>query len=269
MAEKGIRSTKIEDIFSVKDKVVLVVGVGGLGSVLAKGFADNGAKMAIASYSQSHIDEVVGECLARGVETRGYKVDVSDKAQAEEMVLTVGKDFGRIDILLYTSGIAPLGPSLDFDHDDFIRTMEVNFYGCVYVNAACGRIMQKNGWGRIINISSIDQFTVNCVDDLPYSASKSAMAASTRHFAVDLATSGVTVNNIAPVWIWTPMMEQRPGDYMKQAAATIPMARCAYPEDYLGICLYLASDAGAYCTGQTLLVDGGWSVYRAFQYSDE
>lgn len=93
------------------------------------------------------------------------------------------------------------------------------------------------------------------------------MAASTRHFAVDLAKFGVTVNNIAPVWIWTPMMESRPGDYMVQAAKTIPMGRCSYSEDYLGMALYLASDASAYVTGQTLLVDGGWSVYRAFSYS--
>ena len=262
-------SLKVEDLFSVKGKVVLVVGVGGLGSVLARGFAENGASMAIASYSQDHIDESVKECSAFGVPARGYKADVSIRTQAEEMVLQVEKDFGRIDVLLFTTGIAPLGPTLSFSHVDFVRTMEVNFYGCVYVNAACGRIMQKNGWGRIINISSIDQYTVNCVDDMPYSASKSAMAASTRHFAVDLAKNGVTVNNVAPVWIWTPMMERRPGDYMKQAAATIPMARCSWPEDYMGICLYLASEAGGYMTGQTLLVDGGWSVYRAFAYSEE
>ena len=95
------------------------------------------------------------------------------------------------------------------------------------------------------------------------------MTASTRHFAVDLAKSGVTVNGIAPVWIYTPMMARRPGDYITQAAGTIPMGRISYSEDYVGMTLFLASDASAYVTGQTFLVDGGWGAYKAFKYSAE
>ena len=72
-----------------------------------------------------------------------------------------------------------------------------------------------------------------------------------------------------PVWIWTPMMAKRPGDYMKQAAAGIPMGRVAYAEDYLGMIFFLSSAASSYVTGQTFLVDGGWSVSRVFQYSNE
>ena len=263
-----IPSFKIEELFSVKDKIVLVSGIGGLGAVLARGFAANGAKLILANRSQKHMDEVCAEVSEYGCSCDTYVMDIADKQQVEDVVGKIEKQYGRIDILINTVGIAPLGPSLDFDEKAMRSTIDVNFYGTVYLNAAAGRIMAKNHWGRIINISSIDAYTVNCVDDLPYSASKSAMAASTRHFAVDLAKTGVTVNNIAPVWIWTPMMEKRPGDYMVQAAATIPMGRCSYSEDYLGMALYLASDASAYVTGQTLLVDGGWSVYRAFSYSE-
>ncbi len=267
--ERPIANLKIENLFNIRDKVVLISGIGGLGADLVEGFAANGATLALANRSQAHMDQAAAKAAAYGVECRTYLVDIADKQQVESMVAQVERDFGRIDVLLHTVGIAPLGPSLDLKDEDLRKTIEVNFYGTVYINAAVGKIMAKNHWGRIINISSIDAYTVNCVDDLPYSASKSAMAASTRHFAVDLAKQGVTVNNIAPVWIWTPMMDQRPTDYMVQAAATIPMGRCSYGQDYLGMCIYLASDASAYVTGQTFLVDGGWSVYRAFTYAED
>ena len=262
-----IPSLKIEELFSVHGKIILICGIGGLGSVLAKGFAVNGAKLVLANRSQKHMDKVCDEVLDFGCHCDTYIMDIADKRQVESVVAEIEKKYGRIDVLVNTIGIAPLGPSLNFDEKDMRNTIDVNFFGAIYLNAAVGKIMAKNQWGRIINISSIDAYTVNCIDDLPYSASKSAMTASTRHFAVDLAKFGVTVNNIAPVWIWTPMMEARSDDYMIQAATTIPMGRCSYSEDYLGMVFYLASDASAYVTGQTLLVDGGWSVYRAFSYS--
>ncbi|KEJ91330.1 SDR family NAD(P)-dependent oxidoreductase [Synergistes jonesii] len=264
-----ITSLKISELFSVKDKVTLITGAGGLGNVLARGFAANDAKVIIASRSLEKMNETIAICREENADCKSYVMDVSDKQQVEDTVSDIVNDFGKIDILLHTSAIAPLGPSLDFNEKDLRRTMDINFIGTVFINAACGRVMAKNGWGRIINISSIDAYTVNCVDDLPYSASKSAMAASTRHFAVDLAKTGVTVNNIAPVWIWTPMMNARPADYMVQAANTIPMGRVSWGEDYLGICFYLASNASTYVTGQTFLVDGGWSVYRAFTYKED
>ena len=111
--------------------------------------------------------------------------------------------------------------------------------------------------------------SVNCVDGMSYACSKAALMQATKNFAVSLATTGVTVNGIAPVWIWTPMMAQRPGDYMKQAAATIPMGRVSYAEDYLGMLFFLASAASSYVTGQTFLVDGGWSVSRVFSYQND
>ena len=267
--EPVIPSTKISELFNITGKVVLIVGAGGMGRVIAKAFADNGARIAVATRSQSSLDITRDLFAESGAEQRYYIMHVENKAEVEEVVEEINKDFGRIDILIFTSAIAPLGPSLDFDEKDFRDTMEINFMGSVFVNAACGRIMAKNGWGRIININSIDGFTVNCVDDLPYSASKAAMMASTRHLAVDLATYGVTVNGIAPVWIWTPMMERRPKDYMVQAAASIPMGRVSYTEDYLGMIFFLSSDASAYVTGQTFLVDGGRDAYRSFHYEGE
>ncbi len=252
-------------MFNVAGKRVLVVGAGGLGTTVAMAFACNGAVVAVASRSIESLHNV--EQLINEDVCKLYQMDVTDRECVNETITRISDDIGGIDILVYTAAIAPLGNSLTFDDTDFRRTLDINFMGAYYVNVAAAKIMAENGWGRIINISSIDAFSVNCVDDLPYSASKSAMSAMVRHLAVDLAKSGVTVNAIAPVWIWTPMMNQRPNDYMVKAASTIPMGRCSYPQDYLGAIFFISSSASDYMTGQTLLVDGGWSVYRAFTYS--
>lgn len=268
MANSVISSVKIPELFSVSDKVVLITGAGGMGEVYARAFAANNARVAVASRRKESLEKIQEKVNQDGCECRVYQVDVADKEAVEASVRQIEADFGRIDVLIHTPAIAKLGPSLDFNEKDFRDTIDINFFGAVYMNVAVAKVMRKNKWGRIININSIDGFSVNCVDDLPYSASKSAMTALTRHLAVDLAKDGVTVNGIAPVWIWTPMMEQRPGDYMVKAAETIPMGRCSYCEDYLGITFFLASEASAYVTGQTFFVDGGWSVCRAFKYSD-
>lgn len=269
MSSDTVSSIMISELFSVKDKVVLITGAGGMGEAFARAFAANGAKVAVASRRNESLLKIRETLGKERYECSIYQVDVADKEAVEATVRQVETDFGRIDVLIHTPAIAKLGPSLDFDEKDFRDTMDINFFGAVYMNVAAAKVMRKNKWGRIININSIDGFSVNCVDDLPYSASKSAMMALTRHLAVDLAKDGVTVNGIAPVWIWTPMMEQRPGDYMVKAAETIPMGRCSYCEDYLGMTFFLASEASGYVTGQTFLVDGGWSVCRAFKYSDK
>jgi NAD(P)-dependent dehydrogenase (short-subunit alcohol dehydrogenase family) len=264
--EKIIPSEIISKLFSVENKVVLITGAGGLGRVYARAFSKNGSKIVVASRSQANLDLIKKEIGSQNCSC--HIMNVEDRSQVDDVIGKIELEFGRIDVLIHTVAIAPLGPTLNFDDDALKQTMDVNFIGSVYVNAAVGKIMARNGWGRIININSIDAFSVNCIDDLPYAASKAAMMSSTRHFAVELAQTGVTVNGIAPVWIWTPMMERRPADYMIQAAKTIPMGRISYSEDYIGIAFFLASDASGYVTGQTFLIDGGWSAYRAFKYSE-
>ena len=131
--EPVIPSTKISELFNITGKVVLIVGAGGMGRVIAKAFADNGARIAVATRSQSSLD-ITRDLLAEsGAEQRYYIMHVENKAEVEEVVEEINKDFGRIDILIFTSAIAPLGPSLDFDEKDFRDTMEINFMGSVFV----------------------------------------------------------------------------------------------------------------------------------------
>ncbi len=265
---KTISSDLVGELFSVKDRVCLVVGTGGLGACTAEAFAHNGARVALANRTKEKADDLAEKLTKEGFEAKSYQIDVRSLDDCKRVTDEVERDFGRIDILIFTSAVAIINDPLNPDEKDLEETIKTNFLGGVHINETVAAVMRKNHWGRIININSIDAFTVNCTDGMDYAAAKAALAASTRAFAVNFAKDGITVNGIAPVWIWTPMMDQRPSDYMKQAAAGIPEGRISYPEDYLGALFFLSSEAGSYVTGQTLLIDGGWSVNRIFQYKD-
>lgn len=264
-----IPSDQISELFSVKDRVCFITGAGGLGETIAKAFAHNGARIALANRSIEKAERVCQELQAEGYECRSYALDVRSAEDCQRVTDAIERDFGRIDILVHTAAVARVCDTLDPDEEELKDTLQTNFIGSIHISKTVSAVMVKNGFGRIININSIDAFSVNCVDGMSYACSKAALMQATKNFAVSLADKGVTVNGIAPVWIWTPMMAKRPGDYMKQAAASVPMGRVSYAEDYLGMLFFLSSAASSYVTGQTFLVDGGWSVSRVFQYEND
>ena len=268
-AHSVIPSDLIPELFSIRDRVCLITGAGGLGETVARAFARNGARIALANRTLEKAQRVSRELTDAGLTCRSYSLDVKSLEDCRRVAAQVEADFGRIDILIHTAAIAQLCDTLNPDDAELRETLDTNLLGSIHISQAVSPCMVKNGFGRIININSIDAFSVNCVDGMSYACSKAALMQATKNFAVSLATTGVTVNGIAPVWIWTPMMAQRPGDYMKQAAATIPMGRVSYAEDYLGMLFFLASAASSYVTGQTFLVDGGWSVSRVFSYQND
>lgn len=264
-----IPSDRIPELFSVQDRICLITGAGGLGEVTARGFAHNGAKIVLASRTREKAERICAAIREEGGTALALALDVSDLESCRRAAEDTIKAFGRIDILIHTAGIAKVSDSLHPDPALLREILETDFGGTVYINGVVGEVMQKQHWGRIINIGSIDGLSVNCIDGMYYGSSKAALSQATRYLAVSLAGSGVTVNAIAPVWIKTPMMDLRPDDYMKQAAAGIPAGRVSYAEDYLGILYFLAGNASSYVTGQTFLVDGGWSVNRVFSYRKE
>lgn len=264
-----ISSDNISQLFSVKDKIVLVVGAGGLATPAIHAYAHNGARLAIATRNGKKALAIAEELRSEGFEARGYELDVRQLSNCEAVAQQVEKDFGRLDVLFFSSAVALVADPYYPDPKDLEESMRVNFMGSVWISQAAAKIMKKNGFGRIICVNSTDCESISCIDGLHYAASKAAMASSTRSLAISLAGSGVTVNGIAPTWIWTPMMDQRPADYMRQAKAAIPMGRVSYPEDYFGILFFLSSEASAFATGQTYFVDGGFSINHCFHYEQD
>ncbi|MCI6639512.1 MAG: SDR family oxidoreductase [Pygmaiobacter massiliensis] len=260
---------KTENLFSVKEKVVLITGAGGLGEVFAEGFAAGGAKVVLASRTKAKADAVCEKLTLHGVKAESYELDVAKKDQDYAVCEKVAADYGHLDVLVHTAALCKLHPVMEDCEDIFRENMDVNLMGSLFLNQAAGRIMAQQGGGSIININTHSAFSVNSKDGFSYGVSKAALMQLTKWFAVELAEKNVTVNGIAPIWIDTPMMARRPKDYLKKAIEQVPMGRMSQAEDYLGLALFLASPASRFITGQTFLVDGGWGVSRRFNYDPE
>lgn len=258
----------IDNFFSVKDKIVLVTGAGGLGEMYTHGFARNGATVLLANRTLSKAQKVADEITAQNYNCVPYELDITKKEDVYSLISKIVKTYGRLDVLIHTAASCLLHAPLADHEDIFRKNCEVNLMGSMFLNQAVGNQMKKQKSGSIININTMSAFSVNSPDGTSYSISKAALMQMTKWFAVALAPYNVTVNGIAPIWIDTPMMAGRSADYMEHARQQVPMKRIANKEDYLGIALYMASNAGKFMTGQTILVDGGWSVSRVFSFDN-
>ena len=258
----------VSNLFSVEDRVVLVTGGGGMGTANARIFAKNGAKVILASRRMEQLKAVQEKLADEGLTIDITLMDISDHQSIIDAVAAVAEKYGRIDVLIHTAASCHVEPTLTFAEEELRSTMDTDLLGTIFLNQECGKVMIKGGFGRIINYNSIDCLSVNAVDAMGYAVAKAGVAHATKFMAVELAPYGITVNGLAPIWIKTPMMDQRPQSYLDAAIAQVPMGRMADPDDYLGIALYLCSEAGKFMTGQTILVDGGWSLTRCFTYEE-
>jgi glucose 1-dehydrogenase len=246
----------------LKDKVALVTGASsGIGAGIAERFAAEGAHVAVNYRPGSPKDKEAAETAVAGYATKGIAVeaDVSKHDQVEAMVAQVVKEFGRIDIAINNAGIEIHKPFLETTDDEWNRVLGVNLQGCFYVSQAAARQMVKQGGGgRLINISSVHE-------DIPfpgytsYCATKGAIRMIMRNLCIELAPNGITVNNIAPGAIATPINQSVLDDPVayKNAVSEIPLGRFGKPEDVAAVAVFLASDEAAYVTGSTYYVDGG------------
>ncbi|HEY1793633.1 MAG TPA: SDR family oxidoreductase [Opitutaceae bacterium] len=246
---------------SLKGKVAIITGAAtGIGRAIATRFAKEGASVVIDYVGK---DDVANETSAAVAQVGGryvaIKADVADQAQVQALIDGAVRSFGRLDIVVNNAGIEKKAPFVDFSAGDLQRIMAVNLVGPFLVaQAAARQMIKQGGGGRIINISSVHE-------DLPmptnaaYCASKGGLRMLTRTIAVELAPSAITVNNIAPGAIFTPIdrdIESNP-ELEKKLMAEIPLGRWGRPEEVAGLAAFLASDEAAYITGSTSFIDGG------------
>ena len=263
----------LKDLFGLEGKTALVTGASsGLGVAFARALAGAGASLVLLARRLDRLEALATELEAGVMKESGARclplqADVSDDGQVATALERAEKEMGGVDILVNNAGIAPFGRAEKHSLDDWSRVMEVNV-NAVYrlCRTVGGRMIESGRGGRIINLSSVMGRVANPIHPtVGYNTSKGAVEMLTRQLALEWAPHGITVNAIAPGWFPTEInLDPRHGDInpkqKEQMLARIPMGRLGEMDDIQGAVVYLASRAGAYVTGTTLVVDGGWLV---------
>jgi len=248
------------DLFNVKGKVALVTGGSkGLGKAMARGLVEAGADIVISSRHDNELKPALEEIL-RGTDRKGRFIvaDMSKRAEVLRLARTTLELMGRVDILVNNAG-TNIPQAIDqIKDEDWDAVMETNLHSIMVLTRALAPQMKSRGWGRIIHISSVMGF-ISKEGRNAYSATKSALIGLARANALDLGRYGITVNCLAPGPFLTDLPARLLSSEEKQEFARITaLGRWAEPKELVVPLLLLASDAGGYITGETLVVDGGW-----------
>ena len=241
---------------SLKGKVAVVTGGGsGIGRAICLQLAQDGAAVSVWDLNGESAEQTVAMIADAGGQAIACVGDASAKADINRAATMTREALGPITILVNNAGISSFTPFMDISEEMIDRIMAINIKGPMLCCQEIIPDMLAAGWGRIINISSSSAQTgapMMC----HYSASKGGVIAFTKSLGLELATKGITVNNIPPGFVDTPMLRQSPVDIDKQIEAS-PMKRAGKPEDIATACAFLASEQAGYITGLTLGVNGG------------
>lgn len=254
---------RVQELFDLSGKVALVTGGGrGIGRHLAIGLAEAGADVFLASRKLASCEEVAATIESLGRRAVCVEADVSKQASIEALVDRVLSETPRLDILVNNAGTIWGAPTLDYPVKGWDRVFDLNVRGLWLLSQRVARHMKDAGGGSIIHVSSISGMHGNTEEDMPaiaYNASKGAVITLTKDMAVKLARYGIRVNGIAPGAFLTDMAGHHDADKQlrERLTARIPQARWGGEEDAKGAAVFLASEAAAFVTGHTLVVDGG------------
>jgi NAD(P)-dependent dehydrogenase (short-subunit alcohol dehydrogenase family) len=245
--------------FDLSGKVALVTGASqGLGEHFSRCLAGAGAKLVLAARSRANLERVQKSIEASGGEALSLELDVRDAASIAQAFAAIDAAFGRIDVLVNNAGIAVTKAALDLSSDEWDNVVDTNLRGAFLMAQAAAKRMMAQKAGAIVNISSI--YGVGVAGHIvPYAAAKAGMIQMTKALALELARHGIRVNALAPGYVETDMTrEHLASEAGQKLLRKVPMRRFGAPEDLDGPLLLLASDAGRYVTGATIVADGGF-----------
>ena len=253
----------IKSKFDLTGKVAIVTGSSkGIGLSIAKGLAENGAKVVISSRKQDAVDRVAEELKAMGFEAVGIECHIGDTSQREQLISKTMEVYGRIDILVNNAAINPFyGPLESADEEVFDKIMNVNVKAPWILSNLALPHMKANGGGSIINIASVEGIHPGFRLGL-YSITKSALIMLTKNQAKEWGKHGIRSNVVCPGLIKTKFSESLWSNdkLVEQYTGVVPLKRVAEPDEMAGIVMLLASDAGSYMTGGVYAADGGYLI---------
>jgi gluconate 5-dehydrogenase len=252
------------NLFDLSGKTAIVTGGGkGIGRQMAQGLAEAGANIVLCARQAERCEQAAAELEEVGVRALGLGCDVRDPEQAEAVVGRTVEEFGGVDILVNNAGTVWGASPEDMPLEGWQKVVDVNLTGVFIFSQAAGRAMIDGAGGSIVNIASVAGLhgaPAEITDTVVYHATKGGVISFTRDLAWKWARHGIRVNAIAPGWFPSDMANFVLDQHGDDLLVRVPLARFGGPDDLKGPVVFLASDAGAYVTGHTLVVDGGQSA---------
>ena len=245
----------------LQGKVAIVTGSAtGIGSAIVRGMAKEGTSVVVDYVGDPTLaNGVVKSIQDAGGKAMAIQADISNPEQVNNLVQQSVKTLGRLDIFVNNAGLEYKYPFTEFPFDKWQKVIAVDLTGpFLCAQAAAKAMIQQGAGGRIINISSVHE-DLPMITNAPYCAAKGGLRMLMRTIAVELAPHKITVNNIAPGAIFTPIDADVEANTVieKELMAEIPLGRWGKPEEVADLAIFIASDAASYCTGSTFFIDGG------------
>ena len=251
-------------LFDLSGKTAIVTGGGtGIGRQMAQGLAEAGANLVLCARKAERCEQAASELEQLGVRAIGLGCDVRDPEQVQHVVGQAVEELGGVDVLVNNAGTVWGASPEEMPLEGWQKVVDVNLTGVFLFSQAAGRAMISNGGGSIVNIASVAGLhgsPTEITNSVVYHATKGGVIAFTRDLACKWAEHGIRVNAIAPGWFPSDMANFVLERHGERLVEDVPLRRFGGPEDLKGPVVFLASDASAYVTGHTLVVDGGQSA---------
>lgn len=243
-------------------KVALITGAArGIGRACALALAEAGADIVLGLRDIHSDGGLAGDIKALGRKVLTLQMDISKISEIKAGFEILEREFRRLDILVNNAGIGPPNAIEDVTEADFDYTVEVNLKGTFFVSQYAGKLMKRNKYGRIVNLSSQAGFIALPTESV-YCMTKAGIAHLTKCFAVEWGKYNITVNAVAPTFIQTPGTEEwlLNENFKNEILSKIVLGRVGIPKDVASAVLFLSSQASSLITGTTLMIDGGWTA---------
>ena len=252
----------MKDLFRLDGKVAVVMGgTGGIGEIMAIGLAGQGAKVVVAGRNQTKLEAIVRKIRSETTsEAAGFFVDITDKQSVAKLAEQVVAKFETVDILVNSQGLNVKRAAVGFPAEDWDQMFDVNVKGTMLACSEFGKIMVEKKKGKVINLSSVRGVRATLWGgNEGYCATKGAVDMITRSLASEWAPYNINVNAIAPLLVRTELAAATLNDpeKLQKYVANVPFKRIGEPEDLVGLCIFLASPASDFITGQIIYLDGG------------